>query len=171
MKLAIWSDLHIGKRMYRTDENNYNKYEQIGYKVLMHNVNVIKKFCPDLVINAGDVFDTPNPSVLAMNKYFQAQKSFADANISGTAKVFGNARVYCDARIYGDACVRDNANIYGHSKVCGNAMVFGNANVSGNVCVTENAKVYGDAILYGDVNVCDYAHVDDNVMRKFVHTF
>ena len=89
MKLAIWSDLHIGKRMYRTDENNYNKYEQIGYKVLMHNVNVIKKFCPDLVINAGDVFDTPNPSVLAMNKYFQAQKSFADANID-TMTILGN---------------------------------------------------------------------------------
>ena len=30
MKLAIWSDLHIGKRMYRTDETGYNKFEQLG---------------------------------------------------------------------------------------------------------------------------------------------
>lgn len=89
MKLAIYSDLHIGRRMYRTDENNYNKYEQIGYRTLMHNVNVIKKFCPDLVINAGDVFDTPNPSVLAMNKYFQAQKMFESANIE-TMTILGN---------------------------------------------------------------------------------
>ena len=89
MKLAIYSDLHIGRRMYRTDENNYNKYEQIGYKTLMHNVHVIKKFHPDLVINAGDIFDTPNPSVLAMNKYFQAQKVLETEGIP-TMTILGN---------------------------------------------------------------------------------
>ncbi len=89
MKLAIISDLHIGKKMYRTDENNYNKYEQLGYKALTHNINVIKKYYPDLVINAGDIFDTPNPSVLAMNKYNSAQKILLKANIP-TMTILGN---------------------------------------------------------------------------------
>ena len=38
MKLAIISDIHCGRRMYRTDENNYNKYEQIGYQTLHKNI-------------------------------------------------------------------------------------------------------------------------------------
>lgn len=72
MKLAIVSDLHVGKRQYRTDENNYNKYEQLGYKILKQNIEIIKNYHPDLVINAGDTFETANPSVLAMTNYFKA---------------------------------------------------------------------------------------------------
>ena len=34
MLIGLWSDLHNGKRMYRTDETGYNKYEQIGYRVM-----------------------------------------------------------------------------------------------------------------------------------------
>ena len=72
MKLAIISDLHIGKRQYRTDENNYNAFEWIGYRALAENVEIIKQENPDLIINAGDTFETPNPSVLAMTHYFDA---------------------------------------------------------------------------------------------------
>lgn len=87
MKLAIWSDLHIGKRQYRTDENNYNKYEQIGYKALQKNVDIIKSKNPDLIINAGDTFEVANPSVLAMTHYFKAM-----SQLSGipTMTILGN---------------------------------------------------------------------------------
>ena len=87
MKLAIISDLHIGRRMYRTDENGYNKYEQIGYRALMENVECIKAQNPDLVINAGDIFETPNPSVLAMNQYFRSQQLLSDIP---TMTILGN---------------------------------------------------------------------------------
>ena len=87
MKLAIYSDLHVGRRMYRTDENNYNKYEQLGYTILQQNVDTIKEEKPDLIINAGDIFDTPNPSVLAMNKYFTSQKALEDIP---TMTILGN---------------------------------------------------------------------------------
>ncbi len=87
MKLAIISDLHIGRRMYRTDENNYNKYEQIGYKTLQKIVTLIKNEKPDLVVNAGDIFDKPNPSVLAMNHYFKAQQQL---NTIPTMTILGN---------------------------------------------------------------------------------
>ena len=50
LKLGIYSDLHIGKRMYRTDENNYNKFEHIGYRLLKQNVKALKNANPDLSI-------------------------------------------------------------------------------------------------------------------------
>lgn len=87
MKLAIYSDLHIGKRMYRTDENGYNKYEQIGYRALRENIEIIKARNPDLVINAGDIFETANPSVLAMNQYFKSQQLLGDIP---TMTILGN---------------------------------------------------------------------------------
>lgn len=87
MKLAIISDLHIGRTQYRTDENNYNKYEQIGYRVLKENVQVIKSKKPDLIINAGDIFDKPNPSVLAMTNYFSAMNELKDIP---TMTIIGN---------------------------------------------------------------------------------
>ncbi len=89
MKIAIWSDLHIGRRMYRTDENNYNKYEQAGYRALTECTNAIINERPDLLINAGDIFETANPSVLAMNKYAQAQRKFENENIP-TMTILGN---------------------------------------------------------------------------------
>lgn len=89
MKLAIISDLHVGHRMYRTDENGYNKFEQLGYKALAKNIDIIVKEKPDLVINAGDIFETANPSILAMNKYFQSQQILISNNIP-TMTILGN---------------------------------------------------------------------------------
>lgn len=87
MKLAIWSDLHIGARQYRTDENNFNAYEWAGYKALKENVKIIKDEKPDLIINAGDTFETPNPSVLAMKNYFEAMNELKDIS---TMTILGN---------------------------------------------------------------------------------
>lgn len=87
MKLAIISDIHCGKRMYRTDENGYNKYEQLGYTALMKNMEIIKSENPDLVINAGDIFETANPSVLAMNQYYKSQQILGDIP---TMTILGN---------------------------------------------------------------------------------
>ena len=87
MKLAVISDIHLGKRQYRTDENGYNKFEQIGYRAIFENIEVIKKENPDLIINAGDIFETPNPSVLAMNQYFKSQQLLEDIP---TMTILGN---------------------------------------------------------------------------------
>ena len=87
MKLAIISDMHVGKRMYRTDENNYNKYEQYGYRALKEYEKVIKNENPDLIIDAGDIFDTANPSILAMKNYYNFQKNL---NKIPTMTILGN---------------------------------------------------------------------------------
>lgn len=89
MKIALWSDLHIGRRMYRTDENNINKFEQAGYKALDQNADIIINEKPDLIINGGDIFDVANPSVLAMNKYAKVQRKFKSAGIP-TMTILGN---------------------------------------------------------------------------------
>lgn len=87
MRLAIISDIHCGRRMYRTDENGFNKYEQLGYSALTKNMEIIKAENPDLVINAGDIFDTANPSVLAINQYFKACQLLNDIP---TMTILGN---------------------------------------------------------------------------------
>jgi len=88
MKLAIISDLHIGRKMYRTDENSYNKYEKAGYDALQQNIDIIKEQKPDLIINAGDVFDVADPSAVAITKFLQGQ---AQLNaIAKNAIILGN---------------------------------------------------------------------------------
>lgn len=87
MKLAIYSDIHLGKRQYRTDENNYNKFEWIGYRAFKENINIIRKEKPDLLINAGDTFETPNPSVLAITNYVNGISKLNDIP---TMTILGN---------------------------------------------------------------------------------
>ncbi|MEE3344059.1 MAG: metallophosphoesterase [Bacilli bacterium] len=87
MKLGIISDLHIGRRMYRTDENGYNKFEQIGYKALKQYTNILLDENPDLIINGGDVFDISNPPILAMTKYQEMQNRLKDIP---TMTILGN---------------------------------------------------------------------------------
>ena len=87
MKLAIVSDLHIGKRQYRTDENGFNRFEHIGYRALKEYTDIIVENKPDLVVNAGDIFETPNPSILAMKHYYSMQKKLE--NIP-TMTILGN---------------------------------------------------------------------------------
>lgn len=89
MKIAIISDLHIGKTQYRIDETGYNKYEQIGYRALKEYTDIIIKEKPDLVVNAGDIFDKPNPSILAMMKYSNMQNKLSKHNIP-TMDILGN---------------------------------------------------------------------------------
>ena len=101
MRIAIWSDIHLGQRMYRTDENNVNKYELAGYKALKKYVKAISDSNPDLVINAGDVFDKPNPLIPAIHMYKMAQEklsSFKTMTITGNHDFnFYNKRNKCCA--------------------------------------------------------------------------
>ena len=101
MKLAIWSDLHVGHRMYRTNEDNFNKFEHLGYEALQKNVDIIKAEKPDLIINAGDIFETANPSVLAMTHYFNAMNQlskFSTMTILGNHDfAFANKQNNCSA--------------------------------------------------------------------------
>ena len=78
MKVAIISDIHLGCKKYRSEENGFNKFEQAGYDAIDKYVDIILSEKPDLVINAGDVFEKANPSILAMTKYVQVQDRLKD---------------------------------------------------------------------------------------------
>ena len=81
MKLILLADLHLGGTMYRTDENGVNRYEVAGYKALKENLKIILEEKPDLLIIAGDIFDKPNPSVYAINKYKWFVRKLYEAEI------------------------------------------------------------------------------------------
>lgn len=81
MKIAVIGDPHMGKRQYRTDENNFNKYEHAGYKAFDEYVDKIIEEKPDLVVIPGDIYDKPNPPVLAMTKYFMGINRLIEAGI------------------------------------------------------------------------------------------
>jgi DNA repair exonuclease SbcCD nuclease subunit len=71
MKLAIISDLHVGKRQYRTDDNKVNRFEKIGYDTLEKNIDIILDRHPDYVIICGDIFETADPSSLALSTFYR----------------------------------------------------------------------------------------------------
>ena len=101
MKLAIVSDLHLGHRQYRTEDNGFNKFEQIGYRVFNKNIELIKACKPDLLINAGDTFDVANPPVNAIKKYFAGMaelENIPDMTILGNHDFsFQNRKASCSA--------------------------------------------------------------------------
>lgn len=78
MRLAVLSDLHLGKKQYRTEEGSLNKYESANYRALFNSVELIKQKNPDIVLLAGDIFDTPNPSVYAMEQFRKMMRELVD---------------------------------------------------------------------------------------------
>ncbi len=69
MKIAVISDLHLGQRKYKTENNQVNRYEQKGYEVFNKFLDKILENNVDLIVNCGDTFDTPDPTALAINNY------------------------------------------------------------------------------------------------------
>lgn len=87
MRIAIISDLHLGKKQYRTEENAFNRFEQIGYRAFKENIQIIKSEKPDLVINAGDTFDVANPQVYPILAYANGMEEIKDIP---TMTILGN---------------------------------------------------------------------------------
>lgn len=77
-KIAVISDIHLGKRMYRTEDGNMNKFEKIGYDVFNKNIDVILAEKPDLLIYCGDIFETPNPTVTALFQFKRGLQRLKD---------------------------------------------------------------------------------------------
>ena len=81
MKLAITSDEHLGKTLYRTEDDSLNKFERKLYKVWKENIDIIIKEKPDFYISCGDSFDIPNPKIIPIMKYKEQMVRLKEANI------------------------------------------------------------------------------------------
>lgn len=68
-KIAIISDLHLGKRMFRTENDSINKYENEGYKQFERFIDQILNKNPEAVVIPGDIFDEPNPNSLPISVF------------------------------------------------------------------------------------------------------
>ena len=66
MKICVFTDQHLGYRQYSQEER-----EQDFYDVFNQVVRAMVKEQPDLIINAGDIFHTKNPSPRAINQFQQ----------------------------------------------------------------------------------------------------
>lgn len=87
MKVAIISDLHIGQTLYRNTEDGLNKYELLGYEILEKYTDACLN--ADLVIVCGDIFHTPNPSIMAINAFNKMYDTLSEAGIK-VASILGN---------------------------------------------------------------------------------
>ena len=78
MKLGIWSDIHLGRTLYRTNPGELNKFEAIGYRTFNEYIDVILKEKPDILINLGDTFEISNPPIIALNQFALGMKRLKD---------------------------------------------------------------------------------------------
>jgi len=81
MRLAIMSDLHLGKRMYRNEDSYLNRFEQAGYDVFDSYIENIAQSDADIVINCGDTFDVPNPTIIATSKYINEMQKLQNKTV------------------------------------------------------------------------------------------
>lgn len=161
MKLAIISDCHIGKRQYRTDENNYNAFEWCGYNALKENVRIIKDEKPDLIINAGDTFETPNPSVLAMTKYFEVMNELKDIP---TMTILGNH----DFSFANMASKCSAVSMTNHTYFADYELKIVEIN---DICFIMMPYIYGKAeVIANYLNSCRKAALDSKCSKKILVT-
>ena len=84
MKIGIISDLHLGKRNYgiiELENDFYTQYHKNIQELIKNKVNT--------VIIAGDIFDTPKPSALAISQFQEGIRQLNKNNIN-VLNIIGN---------------------------------------------------------------------------------
>jgi DNA repair exonuclease SbcCD nuclease subunit len=91
MKLIHFSDTHLGYAEYsKVDaESGINQRELDIYAAFKQAIDLILEKKPDLVIHAGDLFDSPRPSNRAIHTALSELKRLSDAKIP-TILISGN---------------------------------------------------------------------------------
>lgn len=118
-KIAVISDPHLGKRMFRSEDNGMNKYETEGYNQFERFINNIINESPEYVIFSGDIFDEPNPKTVPLNVFTFNLKKLLKKNIK-ILIVSGNhefsyrnkeANTHCISNIIDNMDEREKKNI------------------------------------------------------------
>jgi DNA repair exonuclease SbcCD nuclease subunit len=105
MKIAVISDLHLGKRQYGIIARELDFYKQLDRVV-----NKINDLKCDLVIIAGDIFDTPNPSPQSISEY---NKSINKLECDNIVAIKGNhTMILRDSHYPADNLVAENNSDY-----------------------------------------------------------
>ena len=90
MKILHLADTHIGYSAYNTlDENGYNQREMDVYDAFARVVDAALKEEPDIVLHAGDLFESVRPSNRAISFVIEQLLRLSDAGIPFVA-ISGN---------------------------------------------------------------------------------
>lgn len=90
MKILHMADTHIGYSAYnKLDENGYNQREMDVYQAFEQVVDFALKNTPDLILHAGDLFDSVRPSNRAISFVLEQLLKLSEAGIP-TVLISGN---------------------------------------------------------------------------------
>lgn len=67
MKVAVISEPHLGRRQFRKTEDDINVIEARGYDQWHAAIDEVVREGPDALFITGDLFDSPNPSSIAVS--------------------------------------------------------------------------------------------------------
>lgn len=82
MKIGLLGDTHIGVRRFRAQENMVNLIEKLNNDAFKEAMEILDKET-DRTIIAGDVFDSPNPTITSLINFNEAIKNKRLSVIAG----------------------------------------------------------------------------------------
>lgn len=81
MKIGILADTHLGENKFKKMSNYQNCYCSLNYKIFEEAIDTFIKDKVECVAIAGDLFDSPNPDILAASIALKNFKKLKDNNI------------------------------------------------------------------------------------------
>ena len=89
MKIAIFSDPHLGRRNFRKASNILNDIERLGYQQFNKYIDNVISNNPDLLVITGDLFHNSSPTSYSINECIKGLKKL-DKNKIQTRILAGN---------------------------------------------------------------------------------
>lgn len=82
MRAAVMSDIHLGRRQFRKTKDDINIIEQAIYDQWLESIDRVIQERPDILFITGDLFDSPNPSMLAISYAIRGYSKLATTDIA-----------------------------------------------------------------------------------------
>ena len=89
MKIGILADTHLGENKFKKMSNYQNCYCSLNYELFEESIDLFIKEKVECIAIAGDLFDSPNPDILAVNIVLKCFQKLKENNIK-TILIGGN---------------------------------------------------------------------------------
>lgn len=82
INIGVISEPHLGRKQFRKTEDGINIIEKEGYNQWFKSIDNIIDKNPDILFISGDLFDTPNPSSIAISNAIKGFSKLKDTDIA-----------------------------------------------------------------------------------------